>query len=149
MVNFRIFVLYLIIIMKSEIWIIIHFKVRSWNNVMRCVFCAFCYVLIDSGNGLVPAGNRSLPGPMLTKVQRCVTRVHWGHVTALAIIGTTIPVLYHLVQFPVSHVRDSSLWHKYAIYSRLKLRCAVHCTNIDPKATHRLFVGHACPWSQK
>ena len=44
MVIVRICVLYLVIIIKSEVWHICHyFRVMSWNNGMRCVYS---YILI-------------------------------------------------------------------------------------------------------
>ena len=37
-INVRICILYLIIIIKSEVWINIHYSARSWNNGVRCMY---------------------------------------------------------------------------------------------------------------
>ena len=42
----------------------------SYDSILRWMpqVCADDYVNIDSGNGLVPSGNKPLPEPMLTQI---------------------------------------------------------------------------------
>ena len=66
MITVKICVLYLVIIIKSEVWPICHcFRVRSWNNGMRCMsfyilMASMVWTINGSCNGLLPVQHHNM-----------------------------------------------------------------------------------------